>query len=226
MEEVPMLAACLTLFLLLAAGNSSRRSAATVRCATRIQGGQEPMSLQRALNECALTRREYERVRKILMEQPQLATAATAWTHGMPLPAQSLAMDVATQFPTAAAVHPVLAVVLSRPLVSHLHHLAQRVTDGDFESLVIWGELAHRCLAHLLSDPTDPRQWLLGLSQLARDPGQARAIHVCTLVDAIGIPRETVRRKLERLAAQGNVRKVPGGWVICPQAQSPPRDPA
>lgn len=225
MEKIPMLAACLTLLLLLAACSS--RSVVPAQAAIiNTTRGQQPVHLQRTLNDGTLTQREYLGLRRVFMKRPRLATAATAWMHGMPLTAQSAATDVAAQLPPGAAAHPVLTVVLSQPLVSHLHHLAQRVTDGDFESLVIWGELAHRCLAHLLSDPTDPQQWLAGLSQLARDPGQARAIHVCTLVDAIGIPRETVRRKLERLAAHGNVRRLPGGWVICPQAHSPPRDPA
>lgn len=218
-----MLAACLTLLLLLAACRS--RSLATVQDAIRITSGQALAHLHRAMHEGALTRIEFERVRQDLVDQPYWANAVNAWTRGTPLPAQSLATDIASPLPTAAAVHPVLAVVLSQPLAGHLHHLAQRVTDGDFESLLIWGELAHRCLAHLLPDPTDPRQWLAALSQLAQDPDQARAIHVCTLVDAVGIPRETVRRKLERLAARGNVRKVSGGWVICPQAPSRPRDP-
>jgi hypothetical protein len=119
-------------------------------------------------------------------------------------------------FETAAASHPVLVVVLSRPLIGHLQHLAQRVTNGDFESLVIWGELAHRSLAHLLPDPAGPQQLLSVISRLTDDPGQARPVHLCTLADASGIPRETVRRKLERLAAQGNVRKMRCGWVIWP----------
>lgn len=129
------------------------------------------------------------------------------------------------QVADGAALHPVLAVVLSRPLIGHLQHLARRVTDGDFESLVIWGELAHRSLAHVLTDPADPQQLLAGFSRLTGDPGQARPVHLCTLTEASGIPRETVRRKLERLASQGHVRKVQGGWVICPQVHPPTRDP-
>lgn len=141
-------------------------------------------------------------------------------------PAQAAAADVSSPLATEAAVHPVLAVVLSRPIIGHLQHLAQRVTDGDFETLVIWGELAHRSLAHLLPDPTSPQQLLAGLSRLTGDPGQARPIHLCTLADASGIPRETVRRKLERLGSRGHARKVQGGWVICPQVHALPRDPA
>lgn len=144
----------------------------------------------------------------------------------MSSPANTAVTAADSPLEAAAALHPVLAVVLSRPLIGHLQHLAQRVTDGDFESLVIWGELAHRSLAHLLPDPADPQQLLAALSQLTGDPGQARPIHLCTLVDASGIPRETVRRKLERLASQGNVRKMRGGWVICSQSHFQPRDPA
>lgn len=144
----------------------------------------------------------------------------------MPAPAQTAATAADSPLEAAAALHPVLAVVLSRPLIGHLQHLAQRVTDGDFESLVIWGELAHRSLAHLVSDTADPQQLLAALSRLTGNPGQARPVHLCTLVDASGIPRETVRRKLERLASHGNVRRVRGGWVIRPPSHFPPRDPA
>lgn len=143
----------------------------------------------------------------------------------MSSPSQTVATAADSPLEIAAALHPVLSVILSRPLIGHLQHLAQRVTDGDFESLVIWGELAHLCLAHLLADPADPQQLLAGLSLLAEDPRQACPIPLRTLVDASGIPRETVRRKLERLASQGHVRKERGGWVIHPQAHPQPPAP-
>ena len=144
----------------------------------------------------------------------------------MPAPSEPLATTAPVPLAVGAAVHPVLAVVLSRPLIGHLQHLAQKVTEGDFETLVIWGELAHRSLAHLLPDPGDPQQLQAGLSRLDKDPDQARPVPLCTLADASGIPRETVRRKLERLAALGHARRLQGGWAICPQACPPHRDSA
>ena len=84
--------------------------------------------------------------------------------------------------------------------------------------------LAHRTLPELLPDPTDPAQLLSALPRLADDPGQARPVPLCGLADASCIPRETVRRKLERLATQGHVRKVRGGWVICPFTGAQPRN--
>lgn len=113
-------------------------------------------------------------------------------------------------------VPPVLAVALSRPLIGHLHHLAHWATAGDFETLVIWGELTYRSLAHLLDDPADPQALTRALARLSREPGSARPVHLHHLVQASGIPRETVRRKLERLAEQGRARRIQGGWLICP----------
>lgn len=71
MKRIPRLAAGLTLVLLLAACSSSSRSVVTVQDATSITKGQELVDLQRALNEGALTQREYERVRMVIMDRPR-----------------------------------------------------------------------------------------------------------------------------------------------------------
>lgn len=129
--------------------------------------------------------------------------------------ARAEAADPALPSTTATQVQPVLAVALNRPLIGHLQHLAQHTTAGDFETLVIWGELVHRSLGHLLGDLADPQALLRVLSQIALQPGKARAVPLHDLVDASGIPRETVRRKLDRLARQGHARRTPAGWQIC-----------
>lgn len=71
MKTIPRVVAGLTLVLLLAACGSSSRSVVTVQDATSITKGQELVDLQRALNEGAITPREYERVRQVIMNRPR-----------------------------------------------------------------------------------------------------------------------------------------------------------
>ncbi len=80
-----------------------------------------------------------------------------------------------------------------RDLVDHAHRLAGVLTEGDFEALVIWCELSRHCSA---------------------EGAQAHAVPLHDIVTATAIPRETVRRKLERLAALGHVARMDRGWVL------------
>jgi len=64
---------CLVVFLgllTLSACVSSSRSNVTVHESTSISKGQELTDLQKALKEGAVTEREYERVRTILLKRP------------------------------------------------------------------------------------------------------------------------------------------------------------
>ena len=57
--------------VLMLAGCGTSRSVVTVQDATGITKGQELVDLQRALNDGALTAREYESLRRIIMERPR-----------------------------------------------------------------------------------------------------------------------------------------------------------
>lgn len=87
---------------------------------------------------------------------------------------------------------------LHRPLVLYLWRLARELTDGDFEALVIWCELADGGV-----NESDARS----------DGAQAPALRAKELADRTGIPRETVRRKLESLATRGYVLRSGAGWL-------------
>jgi hypothetical protein len=96
------------------------------------------------------------------------------------------------------AVLPLVLSVLAchRDLIDHAHRLAGRLTAGDFEALVIWCELSRQC---------------------GDGVGSAlRPVPLHDLVAATAIPRETIRRKLERLAATGQVCRSGRGWVLSP----------
>jgi len=94
------------------------------------------------------------------------------------------------------------SLVLSRDLVNHVQRLTWLLTGGDFEALVLWCELACRCGAGI-ADDAPAATALDAQPTLLRD-----------LAQATGVPRETARRKLEKLAAQGHVRRLGVGWVV------------
>jgi len=95
------------------------------------------------------------------------------------------------------------SLVLSRDLVDHVQRLTWLLTGGDFEALVLWCELAGRCGNGIADDAA---------AVPALDPQPPTLLR--DLVQATGVPRETARRKLEKLATQGHVRRLGAGWAI------------
>lgn len=100
--------------------------------------------------------------------------------------------------------------MVSHDLVAHVRRLTWLLTDGDFEALVLWCELACRSAR----DRGEPD----GAPITAPQPTLLR-----DLVDATGVPRESARRKLERLAARGRVDRLGNGWVVRLASLDPPR---
>ena len=70
MKKLIVCCAALVFGTLVTSGCSSSRTNVTVQESTSISKGQELTDLQRALNEGAITEREYERVRGILFKRP------------------------------------------------------------------------------------------------------------------------------------------------------------
>jgi len=118
-----------------------------------------------------------------------------------------------------------MTVVLTRPLVGHLHGIARQLTGGDFEALVLWCEVAHGSVAYLLAPGADASALLDCLGRVTAQPELARPVTLRDLAAVTGIPRETVRRKLERLSAQGHLRRQAGGLVIGPERVPLPASP-
>lgn len=106
-----------------------------------------------------------------------------------------------------------VAFVLNRHLIDHWLRAARHF-EMDFESLVIWGVLAHQNVAHLMlpgAPPADPQE----ASGAAIEPQpRFRALRLRDLSQITGIPRETVRRKLALLRERGWVEYGSEGWVI------------
>ena len=70
MKKLIVWCAALVIGSLVMGGCSSSRSNVTVHESTSISKGQELTDLQRALNEGGNTEREYESVRKVLLNRP------------------------------------------------------------------------------------------------------------------------------------------------------------
>lgn len=94
------------------------------------------------------------------------------------------------------------SLVLSRDLIAHVQRLTWLLTGGDFEALVLWCELACRSGAGLTAGDR-AKTGVPACPSLLRD-----------LSRATGVPRETARRKLEKLSSQGHVRRLGTGWVV------------
>ena len=103
-----------------------------------------------------------------------------------------------------------VAFVMNRFIIDHLLRSGRRLTGNDFEALVIWGVLAHQNVAHLMPPGSLPTAILTEKGRLAGATEGLRPLRLRDIAQITGIPRETARRKLERLAAD-NVKRVVRG---------------
>jgi hypothetical protein len=104
--------------------------------------------------------------------------------------------------------------ILNRFLVHHLLRMA-RQTDGDFESLVIWSSLALQNTAGLLGPGARPVTSLQPDGTFPDSLLRANGLRSSDLAQITGIARETVRRKLARLQANGRVKRHEDGrWHV------------
>ena len=111
--------------------------------------------------------------------------------------------------------------ILNRFLVHHLLRMA-RQTNGDFESLVIWSSLALQNTASLLGPGARPLTALQPDGTFPDTLLRANGLRSSDLAQITGIPRETVRRKLERLQTSGRVKRHDDGrWHVVAASLSP-----
>ncbi|MDH4114463.1 MAG: winged helix-turn-helix domain-containing protein [Burkholderiaceae bacterium] len=110
--------------------------------------------------------------------------------------------------------------IVNRFLVHHLLRMA-RQTNGDFESLVIWSSLALQNTASLLGPGARPLTPLQPDGTFPDALLRANGLRASDLAQITGIPRETVRRKLERLMTSGRVKRHDDGrWHVCAAAMT------
>ena len=91
---------------------------------------------------------------------------------------------------------------------------AARQFDNDIEAMILFGMLSHLNVAHLMPPGSKPSQMLNEQGRVPDAQPKLRPVRVRDLTLISGRPRETVRRKLEALLAQGRVLRMDGGYVL------------
>jgi hypothetical protein len=105
-----------------------------------------------------------------------------------------------------------LALVMNRFIVDHLIRSA-RLFGNDTEALVLFGMLAHLNVAHLVPPGSGALATLDSQGRIPDSQPRLRPVRLRDLAQITGRPRETIRRKLEQMRAEGRVQRVSGGWV-------------
>lgn len=105
-----------------------------------------------------------------------------------------------------------VAFAMNRHLIDHMLR-AQRELQVDFESLVIWGLLAHLNSAHLVAPGSSPHSILDGQGLLKDLGAGLRPQRLRDLEQIARMPRETIRRKLAALEVRGYVERSGPGWI-------------
>jgi hypothetical protein len=106
-----------------------------------------------------------------------------------------------------------VAFTMNRFIVDHVVRSARQF-DNDIEMTMLLGMLSHLNVAHLVPPGSRPSQTLDAQGLVPGSQPQLRPVRVRDLTLISGRPRETVRRKLEALLAQGRVLRVDGGYVL------------
>lgn len=106
----------------------------------------------------------------------------------------------------------ILAFIVNRHLIEHMRRIAKDL-DMDFELAYLYGVLAHLNVAPLIVPGEAPRNLLDEITRNARPDLVPQRLTDVSQVS--GLPRETVRRKLEQLLTRGKAERTPEGlWKI------------
>lgn len=104
-----------------------------------------------------------------------------------------------------------LAFSVNRHIVDHMRRICVELSL-DPETAQIWGTLAHMNVLPNLPLGTNPMETL---DELGRNSNIAvTPVRLTELTQVTGLPRETVRRKLERLQTLGKCERTEDGtWI-------------
>lgn len=106
-----------------------------------------------------------------------------------------------------------LAFSVNRHIVGHMRRICIELSM-DPETVQIWGTLAHMNVLPNLPLGTNPMEFLDELGR--RQNIQLTPIRLMEIVQVTGLPRETVRRKLDRLQRLGKTQRTEDGkWLYC-----------
>lgn len=103
-----------------------------------------------------------------------------------------------------------VAFASNRHLVDHMRRMIN-LLEIDAESAMLWGLVAHLSVAHAIHPGAKPADLLAPDGFLL---GEANPVRLADLVQVSGLPKETVRRKLEKLRERGKLGRTDDGhWV-------------
>lgn len=114
----------------------------------------------------------------------------------------------------------IVAFTMNRFIVDQVLR-ASRLFDNDIEAMVIFGTLSHLNSAHLLHPGSRPSTALNREGRVPDSQPRLRPVRLRDLVQITGRPRETIRRKLDRLHADGRILRVVDGWVLNVESVDP-----
>jgi hypothetical protein len=107
----------------------------------------------------------------------------------------------------------VVAFAMNRFVIDQVVRAA-RAFDNDTESMVLFGMLAHLNVAHLMPPGSRPTKILDDDGRVPDSQPRLKPVRISDLAQISGRPRETIRRKLERLERQGRVIRLADGYVL------------
>ena len=96
-----------------------------------------------------------------------------------------------------------IAFTVNRHLIRHMHRL-QTELEMDLQTTYVWGVLAHLNVSGVVH-PFEATETLL--DERGRLKADIASVSALSLAQVSGLPRETVRRKLEQLEALGKAER-------------------
>jgi hypothetical protein len=106
-----------------------------------------------------------------------------------------------------------VAFTMNRFIVDQVIRAARHF-DNDTEAMILFGTVAHLNVAHLMPPGSSPTSVLGANGRVPDAQPKLRPVRLRDLAQITGRPRETIRRKLERLEAQGRLLRCTDGYVI------------
>lgn len=105
----------------------------------------------------------------------------------------------------------VVAFVCNRHIVDHMRRIGPGIGLG-MESAMLWGLVAHMNMARSITPGGPPGDVMDAQGEFT---GELHPVRLADVMQVAGLPKETVRRKLEELRALGKLDKVADGrWVV------------
>lgn len=104
------------------------------------------------------------------------------------------------------------AFTVNRHLMDHMRRLLRELEIEDLETTMIWGVLAHLNVSRVIR-PGAPLEEILTPAGFVLS--ELHPVRLSDVTQVSALPKETVRRKLERLKGLGKVERLPDGrWQV------------